>query len=223
MCKSIFFQCAEKDQSPLKVSGVGMSSSRQSAGQNDLLVNHRSIVNSVTRVDFLFAEIAQENIQEKKIHEILSNGREFQKVNVTAKAVKLCEEGDGVTRQKVVMKKATYIIADATASVPLTIWGNNLINVDCWYSFSNVSVRRNLGSTVLTTTAETLISTTVEQATTVVFKEDSSEIIRGEIASAEAKVVHVCPKRHEITSVNVDSPITRCEMCKTFWKTKYVT
>lgn len=76
-------------------------------------------------------------------------------VNVKAKTIQQKSQGHNFVCDGTFLRNTTSVIADKTASIDLTVWGEDDITTGCWYLFTNVSMRKIQGTTFLSSTRDT--------------------------------------------------------------------
>ena len=79
-------------------------------------------------------------------------------VHVLVKVMEQREKEKIMTRANKLMDKTVYAVSDKTASIMLTVWGDDVLVLDTWYSFTSVSVRLFNSKVLLTTTPITIRS-----------------------------------------------------------------
>ena len=75
-----------------------------------------------------------------------------------------------------------------------------------------MSVRQFGGETSISTTAQskvTLLDVDMEVHGIV----NNVKVFEGQLVTAEVKVEYMCPKRHVLPNVNLDTAIIRCQQC----------
>ncbi|XP_051979609.1 uncharacterized protein LOC127640931 [Xyrauchen texanus] len=125
-----WFNCAEKDESPVKVENIILSPSRQKQGDHDILVNDKSRLTCVRDLAFVFDKKPYSDVHLRTLSDILADPREHQRVNVVVKIMEEREKGSSVTRSNKMMNRTSYAISDKTASILITIWGDDTLRID---------------------------------------------------------------------------------------------
>ena len=77
---------------------------------------------------------------------------------MTVKLGYIREEKDTYTWNQERMHLRSFYIADSTGSMSLTVWGNERLSPDEWYSITNASVRNFHNLTCLSTTAQSTVT-----------------------------------------------------------------
>ncbi|XP_046871232.1 uncharacterized protein LOC124463518 [Hypomesus transpacificus] len=221
--KHNWFVCAEKDRSPVKVGNITLTPSRQNQGENDILINERAQLTCVRNLGFCFDELAPKDQQTRSISDILSDPREHQIVNVVVKVLEQREKEEITTRTHKVMDKTVYAVSDKTASIMLTVWGNDVLVIDKWYTFTDVSVRFFNNNVLLTTTPQSTFNIAEDGgAASPAVKNDAKHTV-GEIVQVDVTSTYLCPQRHAVFDVNPATLMTRCEKCSKYCKNTKLT
>lgn len=212
------FQCAARDRSPMKLSNVGLSPSKQHKNSNDVLVNSRSNVAVLRHLDFAFEERVTSICPVRTLREIVEDVREYQRVTVKVKMLKVLEEKECVVHGQKLRRK-TVVVSDANELVLLTLWGQHDMIDRSWYVLENVSVRQFRKMTTLNTTMQTTMKKTTDCGTAREFSETDFKTLVGEILDADVKVERFCPRHHLLENMNKTTLMTRCMQCQAFCKT----
>lgn len=115
------------------------------------------------------------------------------------------------------LEKNIYTVCDKTSSAELTVWGEHCLEIEQWYSMSNISVRQYTNKTYLTTTKDTEF-TIIQSQSTAIFVPTTSSINQNcEIIGAQITNTYICPLKHPIT-MSLSSSKILCEKCKTQFK-----
>lgn len=120
-------------------------------------------------------------------------------------------------RDATFLEKTIYTVCDATSSAELTVWGEHCLEVDQWYSMSNISVRQYNNKPYLTTTKDTEFRIINSQDTAVLLPTTSSHSQNCEIIGAQITNTYICPLKHPI-NMSLSSSKILCEKCKTQFK-----
>ncbi|XP_073727043.1 uncharacterized protein [Misgurnus anguillicaudatus] len=216
------FQCAERDRSPLKLTDIGLSPSRQAKNTNDVTVNSRTKISVVRQLSYVFEEKLSATTPLLTLGEIYKDTREYQLVSVKVKIVRVFERKDSVVRgQRMPMQNV--IVADVDNLMLLAVWGVNDIKVGKWYKVFNVSVRLYKNNPSLSTTAQTTIEKVPDCGPAKDSDETEIKSVKGEILEADVKVEHFCPKYHVLGNINMATLMTRCSKCASYCKTSKTT
>lgn len=120
------------------------------------------------------------------------------------------------------MPKVVYAVADHTASLLLTVWGDIRINVGQWYKFDNLAVRIYRDQVGLTTTKQTHVAPAAETGVAVATVKDRIVHLVGEVIGADVKLDYFCPQKHQLPQFNPDAFICRCATCGLTYKVSKV-
>ncbi|XP_027013206.1 uncharacterized protein LOC113649567 isoform X2 [Tachysurus fulvidraco] len=216
------FQCAERDRSPVKLTTVGFSPSRQVKNTNDVTVNSRTRISVARQLSYVFEENLCATTPFLTLEEIIKDTREYQRVSVKVKIVRAFESKDSVVRGQR-MSLQNVIVADVDHLMLLAVWGVNDLQVGKWYNAFNLSVRLFKNNMSLSTTAQTTMEKLEDCGPTKDFDESEIKTVNGEILEADVKVEHYCPKHHVLENVNLGTLMTRCSKCSSYCKTSKIT
>lgn len=138
------------------------------------------------------------------------------------KILDLIRQKNTVTRSRRRLKQSTYIVADVTTTMHLSVWGETEIEIGKWYDFENVSVRLFDEKPCLSTTVQTTVSLTDDLGNCAEVRTDQRETVVGEIIDTEVKVEYMCPQFHTLHSVNHETQMSRCLQCAAYCKTSKI-
>ncbi|XP_065139046.1 uncharacterized protein [Paramisgurnus dabryanus] len=181
------FQCVEKDRSPVKLSGVRLSPSLQNQGRDDVLVNSYSRVSIIRRLPFAFDGLRATS-DSKTLRDIANDVRQYQRVTVQVKVVRLLFQKQTLTRHNQQVLRKTYRIADKTLSMTLSVWGDGHIDVGHWCELQNVSVRKIGTKPRLSTTLQTKMTRLKDLGRFIETAEDDIVTMEGEIVDTQIRM-----------------------------------
>ena len=139
-------------------------------------------------------------------------------VNVLVKVMEQREKEKIMTRANKLMDKTVYAVSDKTASIMLTVWGDDVLVLDTWYSFTSVSVRLFNSKVLLTTTPSSTFSIADDAGAASPAVENDVQHTVGEILQVKVTFSYLCPQRHALLNVNTSTLMTRCEKCSKYCK-----
>jgi len=143
----------------------------------------------------------------------------FFQVNIKAKAIELKSEGHNVLQNDTFLEKRTFLIADKTGAIELTMWGlQHTIEIGSWYDFTSVSFRTFQGKKFLSTTKDTHVSSAICTDTTCTVEETTSESVTAEIIGAKVKIIHLCPMKHRLPDMPLSCTRVMCHRCDMYYK-----
>ncbi|XP_017212030.1 uncharacterized protein isoform X2 [Danio rerio] len=212
------FQCAARDRSPVKLSFVEHSPSKQHNNTNDLLVKSGTKVSVLRRLEFAREDGLTSRAPVRSLSDIQRDVREYQRVTVKVKVLRMLQDKESVVRGQKLRRKSV-VVADSSDLILLSLWGDHVMTIGEWYILTNVSVRVFKGMTSLSTTMQTSLSVVENSGPAKEFVEEDVTSVVGEIVEAEVKVDHFCPKHHLLENINVATHMTRCTKCASFCKT----
>ena len=128
------------------------------------------------------------------------------------------ESGERTTRAGQVMQKRVFAVSDKTASLLLTVWGKIPLTLGKWYLVANASIRMYSGKVLLTTTPETVFTSSIDAGEAFPVDEDVIDIVKGEVASGNVVSEHLCLRGHSLAQMNPDALMTWCQFCDCFVK-----
>jgi len=137
-------------------------------------------------------------------------------ITVTAKVVKKIDTVQQEFSFNRKMKRTTFISADATAAIQLTLWGpEEQILVDNCYKFENLSIK-TFEYTKLSTTPYTNIMKCNEiedvvDKTLIVCK--GVTVVTGTISGATIEIQHKCFFCKNLVTINDDIKALKCQSC----------
>ena len=126
-------------------------------------------------------------------------------VNVLVKVMEQREKEKIMTRAHKLMDKTVYAVSDKTASIMLTVWGDDVLVLDRWYSFTGVSVRLFNSKVLLTTTPQTTFYIAEDAGASSAAVENDAQHTVGEILQVEVTFSYFCPQRHALLNVNTST------------------
>ena len=121
------------------------------------------------------------------------------------------------------MDKTLYAVSDKTASIMLAVWGKDVLVVDRWYTFSDVSVRSFNNNVLLTTTPQTTFTIAEDAGAASAAVENDATHTVGDILQVEVSFTYLCQQRHVLPNVNTATLMTRCDKCSKYCKNTKLT
>lgn len=103
------------------------------------------------------------------------------------------------------LSKTIYTVCDPTSSAELTVWGEHFLDIEHWYSMSNISVRQYNNKLYLTTTKDTEFRSIPSQGTANYVLTTTSVTQNCEIIGAQITSTYICPLKHPITNMSLSS------------------
>ncbi|KAA0701355.1 hypothetical protein E1301_Tti024321 [Triplophysa tibetana] len=216
------FTSAQNDRTPVKLTDVVFSPSRQKKGETDILVNQGTSFTCARKLDFAFDLCSETIILHQTLQSILHEPREYQRVNITVKLLCLTEQTESMTRRFKKMERRCYDVADETGGISLTVWGPEALTVGKWYKVTNTSVRLFGSCFCLSTSPESHITMVPDVADEVAQIVSNYKTTQGEVVTADVNIEYLCPKQHSLTSVNASTLMTRCQQCSAFCRTSKI-
>ena len=182
-----------------------------------MLLQHSLLLTTFPKLEFYIANTVIDfsttiNIRSKYLHVQCFI---FQ-ITVTAKVVKKIETVQQELSFNRTMKRTTFIIADATAAIQLTLWGpEEQILVDNCYKFENLSIK-TFECTKLSTTPYTKIIKCKEiedvvDETLILCK--GIAVVTGTISGATIEIQNKCFFCKNAVTINEDITSLKCNTC----------
>ncbi|KAJ8016603.1 hypothetical protein DPEC_G00008950 [Dallia pectoralis] len=198
-----WFMSAEKDQCLVKLQDILLTPSPP--GQLYISVDERSQLKCVPNC---YDELSHKEPQNRSLGDILADPREYRRVNVLVKIGERLEV-TSETRTYNPIIRTLYDVSDETASVALSVWGNDTLLMDNWYHFRNVSVQSFFGEVLLKMTPETTfdIAEDAGAASPLVNNETTRKV--GDILQANVTISYLCHRgktKYQCTPSTTDAP-----------------
>jgi len=141
---------------------------------------------------------------------------------VSVKILDMIFQKETMTRSRCRMRQRSYMVADKTRTMVLTVWGEKVVEIGKWYKFQNVSVRLFNQRPCLSTTMQSVVSLIDDCGVCAQGAMEDREIIVGEIIDCDVRVEFLCPQNHTLQCVNHETLMTRCVLCMAYCKTSKV-
>ncbi|XP_042601184.1 uncharacterized protein LOC122140673 [Cyprinus carpio] len=193
-------------------------------GAQDVIFNFKSSITCLDELDYAFNCNILSTEEVLPLCEVLKIKTPYQRVTVKAKVIQLQSRGHNFIRDGTFLQNTYYLIADETAAMDLTVWGESKITVDCWYEISNVSIRTFQDKQFLTTTKDTNFTiVTCQNPTHPVEENTTIQTVTAEIIGATIYILHICPQQHKITNMPLSASRVNCQKCDTFYRSSSIT
>lgn len=127
-------------------------------------------------------------------------------------------EGYNVMKDGTFLVKTIYTVADKTSFAELTVWGEQCVDINKWYSMRNISVEQYNKKQCLSTTKDTEITAISPQGTVFFVPTSTSITDNCEIIGGQIKNTYICPLKHVIDNMSLSSTKILCPKCKTQFK-----
>lgn len=192
--------------------------SYKSPGEFDIKLTNSTKI-SPAKVDYTFEDNTtrhQQKIAEVKIKDV-SKLPQDTKVTVTAKVTKQLESVQQDLHYNRTMKRTTFIIADETAAIHLTLWGSDdQVVQDSSYKFENLSIK-SFECTKLSTNPYSIISK-VDDIENVVDDDSVDDVnvkqLQGTISGVAIEMQYKCFFCKASVTVNEDIQSLKCPGCQ---------
>ncbi|CAM4628391.1 unnamed protein product [Leuciscus chuanchicus] len=148
-----------------------------------------------------------------QLSELLNLDTKLKKVNINAKLIQEVRKGNSVVWDGQYLPRTEYTVADTTGYISLTVWCEHNITVGEWYNITNVSVRKFMDKTSLSTTKKTQIVNIPSQGTAVAVQIVPTETIKCDIIGVNIKNIFICPRLHTLKDVTSSSATVYCFSC----------
>lgn len=144
-------------------------------------------------------------------------------VTVKAKVIQLQSHGHNVVHDSTFLQNTYYTIADETAAIDLTVWGDSRVTTNSWYEISNDSIRTFKDKLLLTTTKDT--NSTILSCRNPIHpvENTTAQTVTADIIGATVHLIHICPRQHKIANMPLSASRVNCQKCETFYKSSSVT
>ncbi|KAL0967849.1 hypothetical protein UPYG_G00258180 [Umbra pygmaea] len=219
------FKAIETNRSPVKISNPRLAPGLHNQQEISVLVNSSTNVDIIQAVSFAHDANTLLTNSQMTLADILASSTQHHQVNVTVFIQAMREEQQKwVPRERKEMDMTKYAVADNTASLHLSTWGNMRLLVNNWYDLENISTRIYNGTVSLTTTPATIAKLTTQPTQAPVTEPiaDDTVTFSGEVIGASVKSQHTCPQNHTLTDINTAAQTTSCPSCDQVYKTSKV-
>ncbi|XP_077096320.1 uncharacterized protein LOC143747410 [Siphateles boraxobius] len=217
------FKAVNTDRSPVHLHNIRLTPSLTKEGAHDITFTHSSTLSCLSQLDYSYNPTLSSNQEDLTISDILKTNTTYTRVNVKAKIIQQKSQSHNFVRDRTFLTNITYVIADKTTSIDLTVWGEEDITTGGWYFITNVSVRKFQGATFLSSTRDSKFTKITCHESVCQVEHTTSQNLTADIIGTQVNVLYICPLKHPIPDMPLSTYKVHCEKCNTFYISSCIT